>query len=427
MECPICIEKITQSKKVKCTYCEYTVCSKCTQQYLTSSADEPNCMNCKRKWDRELLLTFLPKSFINGAYKRHREDMLFERETAMMPSSQAYVEQEIQRRKNLELLSKLQAERNNLRKQLLDINQACFHVQRNINPPLENDKRSFVQRCGDGNCRGYLSMAWKCNICSMYTCSECNLVKGPERDSPHTCKEEDKLTVQMIRKDSKKCPSCGEYIFKIDGCDQMWCVTCHTAFSWRTGSIINGTIHNPHFYEFQRTHGTLHRAIGDIPCGGMPSIRDLQIALQILNRTPLYETIHRIHRLTIHIEHVELIRFNEVITEGNNLDLRIKYMMNEISTHHFKQKIQQREKATQKKRDIALVLNMFITTISDYFREIVFQRQIAPYIQEIKALINYTNKNLWTVASRYECVVPIIDTEFKVRSVTSKMRIPEIV
>ena len=47
--------------------------------------------------------------------------------------------------------------------------------------------------------------------------------------------------------------------------------------------------------------------------------------------------------------------------------------------------------------------------------------------KQAKLKINYTNKNLWTVASRYECVVPIIDTEFKVRSVTSKMRIPEIV
>ena len=96
MQCPICIEKITPSKKVTCQFCEYTVCSKCTQTYLLSSADDANCMNCKRIWDREIMLKLLPKTFINGEYKRHRENMLLERETAMMPSTQPYVEKEIQ-------------------------------------------------------------------------------------------------------------------------------------------------------------------------------------------------------------------------------------------------------------------------------------------------------------------------------------------
>lgn len=420
MECPICIEKITPSRKVTCHFCEYTVCCKCVQTYLMSSADDANCMNCKRIWDRESLLLHLSKTFTNGEYKKHRENMLLERETAMMPSTQPYVEQEIQRRKNIELLDKLQNERNKLKRKLAEVNRTCMEVSRNLNPPLENEKRSFIHKCGDTNCRGFLSTAWKCNICSQYTCIECNAIRGYERDSPHVCNENDKLTMQMLKADSKKCPGCAQYIFKIDGCDQMWCVTCHTAFSWRTGNIINGTIHNPHFYEFQRNHRTLHRNVGDIPCGGMPSYRDFSQALSQFSKTAPYDRLFLIHRIVNHIELVELPRYVHIVTETNNIDLRVRYMMNEISSDTFKSKIQQREKASQKKRDIAMILNMFITTMSDYYREMCYVRKIQPYLHDINELILYTNRSLITISQRYECVVPIINQECRIQTVTHK-------
>ena len=129
MECPICIEKITPSKKVECSLCNYVACSKCIQTYLLNSPDDPHCLNCKRIWDRETLLKHLPKTFINGDFKRHRENMLLERETAMMTSTQPYVEQEIQRRKNVEVLMKLQNEKNILKRNLFGACQNKFLIE----------------------------------------------------------------------------------------------------------------------------------------------------------------------------------------------------------------------------------------------------------------------------------------------------------
>lgn len=375
------------------------------QTYLTSSADDPNCMNCKRMWDRETLTSMLPKKFINGDLKIHRENMLLERETSMMPSTQAYVEQEIQRRKNYDLLQKIQTERYNLKRKLNELNRTCFEISRNLNPPLENERRSFIHRCANADCKGFLSSAWKCNICSMHTCPECNLVK--EADIEHVCKQEDKDTMQLLRKECKKCPGCAQFIYKIDGCDQMWCVSCHTAFSWRSGQVVNGTIHNPHYYQFQQQAGRTQRNIGDIPCGGLPTYRQMSHALYGLHTLPEYDFTMKIHRIAGHIEHVTMVPYNNITTERSNIDLRVRYMLNELSTDLFKSKIQQREKASQKKKDIALILNMFLTTCSDFFREMCHSKNFLQ-VPELEELIKYTNQHLALVSRRYDCVVPII-------------------
>jgi ABC-type Zn2+ transport system substrate-binding protein/surface adhesin len=41
----------------------------------------------------------------------------------------------------------------------------------------------------------------------------------------------------------------------VKNCDQMYCTSCHTAFSWRTGEIAKGAIHNPHYFQYLRQQG----------------------------------------------------------------------------------------------------------------------------------------------------------------------------
>ena len=72
----------------------------------------------------------------------------------------------------------------------------------------------------------------------------------------HTCKPEDIESVKEIRKNCRCCPECKAKIFRMDGCDTMWCIKCETGFNWSTGVIIENVkeLHNPHFAEFVRNN-----------------------------------------------------------------------------------------------------------------------------------------------------------------------------
>lgn len=127
------------------------------------------------------------------------------------------------------------------------------------------ERKTFIMRCQINGCEGYLSQQYKCGLCTKYTCSSCYM---PKNDN-HTCNPDDVASTKMIKDETRPCPKCSTRIYKIDGCDQMWCTDCKTAFSWKTGIIVNGNIHNPHYYEYLRnTQGNVPRADEPYnPCG----------------------------------------------------------------------------------------------------------------------------------------------------------------
>jgi hypothetical protein len=274
--------------------------------------------------------------------------------------------------------------------------------------PVDGERRAFVRACPATGCRGFLSSSWKCGICDVWACSKCHEIKGTERDAPHVCNPENIATAELLAKDSRPCPTCASLIFKIDGCDQMWCSQCKTAFSWRTGRPETGRIHNPHYYEYMRAHGGLPREEGDVPCGGLPAIRALVTALMSRKvdqvKVRQVETIHRIHG---HIEYVVIPRFQVNRYESNN-DLRVGYMMNEITTEYFKHIIQKREKALQKKMEIVGVLRTYNAITAELMGGL---GNVDKFIMEMTGLVDFTNGAFVKIASQYNCVCPVINRD----------------
>lgn len=222
-ECMSCWEPSDQF--IECM-CDWRACEPCNQQYLALHYSEPHCMNtqCKAKWTPRFMATNFSPQWYNsdkkGGYRYLTKLRLLEREKAQIPAT-------------LEMMA---------------------------NPNIIKEKKKvshyqWVCPCPNPNgCNGLVDRNYECLICKAQVCKKCREIKLEE----HTCKPETVATVKILKgKDTKPCPKCAAPIFKIDGCDQMFCDApgCKTAFSWSRGTIETGVIHNPHAIAWLRKTG----------------------------------------------------------------------------------------------------------------------------------------------------------------------------
>ena len=239
-DCGICADTFNHSnrKEVKCLFCNHSACRSCYEQYLIQST-ENICMNCKAVWNREFLDNNFTKVFMKGKYKRRREDILMEKQKALLQSTLPIAETrnyaKIRMSEIKERREYLQEQIKNMSGELnkLDNEWYICRNQLNISKVDETQKRQFVKKCPTQDCRGFLSTRWKCGLCNVNVCSECHEIKNEttnnninanndnqniENNQQHVCKPENVETAKLIFKDCKNCPKCGTYIYKIDGC-----------------------------------------------------------------------------------------------------------------------------------------------------------------------------------------------------------------
>ena len=287
-ECHICYEQFNKSTRSRtvCSKCNLESCKVCIRKYLMDQGSDPHCMGCKQGWSREETIVAIGKSYYNKEYKEHRKNMMFDTEKARFPETMPVVERKVKENNIRADIRKIEREREELRIKMWELekrkrekNNELYNMQYNSNNGEEKEKKVFIKKCPVDDCEGFLSSSWKCGVCSTWVCPDCFEIKGKtsdeltkqQLDAQHTCDPNSLETAKMIKAETKGCPSCGVPIFKISGCDQMWCTQCKIAFSWRTGRRVHGVIHNPHFYEFQRQGGG---AVVNAPnaqiCGGIP-------------------------------------------------------------------------------------------------------------------------------------------------------------
>lgn len=589
-ECGICADVYNRSnrREIKCLFCNYSGCRSCYEQYLLQS-NENICMNCKAVWNREFLDNNFTKVFMKGKYKKMREDVLMEKQKALLQATLPIAEIRYNAKNRLSVVSNRKTELyEQLRKlngELNELDSESYRLKNQLYSTKADDtqKRQFIKKCPNTECRGFLSTRWKCGLCNVNVCPECHEIKNEvteENPEEHTCKPENVETAKLLSKDCKNCPKCGTYIYKIDGCfgkdteiplwngsikkvqdiivgdeligdegtkrivletfngydqlyevqqeigenyivnskhtlvlqdlfenkrieiktedymlnknnfrlkgikivhnnkfhynikiikkdfgkyygflldnnnkfllkegtlasncDQMYCLQCHTAFSWKTGTIETGRIHNPHYYEWLRKNGKQNRELMDIPCGGVPHVYNFRIHIEphifykehneytilpsptqkLMQRNylpSLYNTI----RLITHIQDATLRDFQNNIERlrGKELDLRCLYLMNEIDENEWKTILQQNEYKLEYQTDLSQLYQMFSTVSSDIILYIyntatasrprrVDADMIIEKMDEIYNLIEYFNSHSCKLAKRfgkknYDCI-----------------------
>lgn len=381
--CIICDQAFTQSrrKKVECKNCSDICCLNCFKDYLIKSENiTPKCMFCSENIPYSFIRDHCSASFCNKELHEKRTETELNRQISLLPTTQHLANLELERRKYFAEIALYDRRIEELRREINVIQRQKNFVPW---PTLENidreeNKITFIQQCPMENCNGFLNSSWKCPICEAFICSKCHEPKERKNDPHHVCDPEVVSSLAAIKKDSKPCPKCATYIFKIDGCDQMWCPECKTAFSWRTGKIEEGSIHNPHYFEFLRTtnNGQIPRQPGDVQqCDVIPTWHTVWYNLSNWRRRNPNQTLDitrlvtDFQRYRTHFIRVELPRVNR---DYQNIytGLRVSYLLKEISKEDFKNKISKNLKKQEKDSEVLEIYNLFITITGEILKNI---------------------------------------------------------
>ncbi len=412
-------------------------------------------MECRSAWGQDFLVAALNRSFVSNEYAKHRRRLLLERELSQIPATMPAAA----RRKALdveaEAISQLQDQIIALSNQIAALRRRQYghrvhsrairegHEDGQGEGAEAQSRRKFVMPCPAPDCRGFLSTQYKCEICHHFACPRCLAHIGPDKNAEHTCREDDVKSAELIRKETKGCPGCGARISKTEGCDQMWCVECHTAFSWRSGRVQTGIIHNPHFYEYQRAQGQgeVVRAPGDMLCGGLCALRQLDpLIRQLGERSKCRALLPQIHRAFAHISQVDLPALrHRVVRTGDTEDLRVRYILKQITRDQL-EKMAYRADVTSRKLTEQLRIyellgvcgtEAFVRlvnrsrhpqppaetgyTVVSQLRRGSLESDVAKELADLDALRRYCNDQFGQISITYNQSAPYIEEDWKLR------------
>jgi hypothetical protein len=438
-DCAVCCSSSKQH--VKCVSCDFSSCRKCATKYLLEFSAQTKCMSCNKPYTRKNLVDMFGAHFVNNRMKERRQDILFELERSLLPASQerAFTVAKIEqlgklRREKHDICMQLMAQTHNITErrgsdEYYNVRKSIMMEFHSINEDINtiddrvgilngrvhrffdrhNNGNAVTVKCPYENCRGFVECkTGTCGMCERKICKNCHEIC----EIGHECKPDVVESIKLIMSDTRNCPSCKALIHKIEGCDQMFCTMCQTPFSWRTGEAVRGgRIHNPHYYEYlMRTGGGVAREIEDIPCGGLPQWRAIQLIATQKN-LKIDPILPIIHMLLTHIEYIEMPRYRVNDVEAN-IDLRVLYLNNKISLEDFKREIYKREKALEKKREIQTLLATFITVGVDIF-------SVGDYtdaVERFECFRVISNRASIDISKVYGCVVPIINPEWEYKT-----------
>jgi len=413
--------------------CGVQCCGECMEEWILSNTNKDvSCVGCRAIFPQDIVYTKLRKEFLSNQYRLWRAEFLWETEKAFLGNDMILAQQERQRRElGIELDDLRKQKKRLLRSKKLALSPAMSHVCQEIKRILavrsslrvsdtsssalqKNQNGVLLLPCPTQDCRGLIHKAThSCLLCQTHLCRQCHQpveITNQNESLPHECLRENMEAAALILRETKPCPRCAIRIYKISGCDQMWCVGCHCAFSWESGRPLESTtvLHNPHYYHwlFEQPHINLAQVDMDA--------RDPMFATRIMQTlrqkqhppTNAQDISFSILRKIRHIAHIRdtILPVYLVDTLRTNQDARVRYLLHDMDDSEISRLLYHREKRNLKKTALYTMFDHASQTMENLIIEFAMERDwkhSSLLFQKFRNLIQTSQVTCTGILQRY--------------------------
>ena len=189
----------------------------------------------------------------------------------------------------------------------------------------------------------------------------------------------------------------------VRNCDQMFCVSCHTAFSWDRGTIEKGVIHNPHFYQWQKT--VQATAVTQIPAVDLcnenyfPSISDLSVYQKSYD-SYTEKWLFKFHQFITHLYLAVRPAYLTTSSTDLKMEINVNYMMTAFGKTEWKKRLYEADRRQEMARDMVELIDMVYAISGERFRNFIRERD-AQHIKDVGTLLVYTMDEFDKIKKRH--------------------------
>jgi hypothetical protein len=194
----------------------------------------------------------------------------------------------------------------------------------------------------------------------------------------------------------------------------MWCVSCKVFFSWKTGNVIlTGPLHNPEYYRWMRENNQqIPRNDNEEACG-LPPMRRIALHADNLKLPREFnDFLYDFHQRVNHIQNWTLPRLPNAADPDMNADLRLSYLLEQITAEELKVKVQQRDKKQLKNMAYRRIYEVFVAGSSDQFNNFLTltkdwnndKQAIHDCLKCMTTLLDFCNKSFMELSHKFQSV-----------------------
>jgi hypothetical protein len=396
LECQVCLSECKEDDLVSCQ-CLYKACKNCYTTYGI-----PSCMKCNVHFTKQ----FSQKHQIVHVFKSFHQKLTWEREFSLLASTQPFLEWE-------DCVTKL-------KKRLRFGERVVFPEKPKLF--LSTSSNNPIFPCPASDCRGFVSGSY-CGTCKREVCKKCReftiliqdqsktqTTEEPQKNylnintkqsiynvsnqnklKKHECNQQILASIQSIDQESKSCPRCRALIFKIEGCNHMFCTNCRTHFDWVSGRVLTSS--SNHHYDsttlfsknvalFKHSNSeNTEQCTTDPFTDAIPN----SVITSIQSTTQGDKVYRALWKETISSRYLLRKRLNSFETElqyqEGLLRIRLMYLRKQLTENQAKSRILQEDEKHEKIFRQRTLLEMYLNACNDLQR-MVYVNQSTSQIDE---------------------------------------------